>query len=167
MKYLKLLEECAKDRVKKRERETFDNRSMISKNREYNVNSILKKIQKQFPKEKFIIDDYYKSAKCVFLHADHTSLLNSWNRDSYNYKDGLNKDFAEWLIKNKLNWTWRTEKGRDWWDGIQITPKDFQGLYWYYGEPIEENIKKIKIPEDIKKRINEYLFKKNVKKFNI
>ena len=37
MKYLKLLEEYAKDRVKKRERETFDNRSMISKNREYNV----------------------------------------------------------------------------------------------------------------------------------
>jgi hypothetical protein len=146
MKHLKLLEEYARDRIRKREREAFDNRSVASKKREYDANSILKKIKNKFPKEEFIIDDYYDKAKCVFLHTDHTSLLNSWNRDSNNYNDGLNKDFAEWLTNNKLKWTWRTAKGRNWWDGIQITPTDFQGLYWYYGD-IDEPPKKI-ISED-------------------
>lgn len=144
MKYLRIYE-YAEQRSKKRRREAFDKKSDAVKKNQYDANVILKKIKKQYPNEDFTIINHYDTiAKCVFL-SDHSNLLNLWNRDSYRYVDGLDKEFAKWLKSKKLRWSWHSPRGEMRWDGITITPEDFEGILWYYNHTEKEkeyNIRK-------------------------
>jgi hypothetical protein len=149
MNKLKLYEEFAEDRAERRRREAFDQMDDATKKKKYSAEEQLKKIQKAFPNEEFSIADYYDDSKCVFL-KDTSSLLNSWNRDSNQYNDGLDKDFARWLKKNKYEWNWHSPKGQTYWDGIQIIPEDFEGFYWYYGT--YNSVKKLR-NDDINKTV--------------
>jgi hypothetical protein len=159
MKLIKLYEEYASERAFKRRRESFFNLDEESK-KKFSAEFIIKKLKRKYPKEKFTIVPYYDTkAKVAFLSTD-SRLLNSWNRDSDRYEDGLNKDFAKWLKSNDLDWSWHNEEGRTWWDGITISPKDFEYMKWYYcEEPLRfktnsriENSYLIKVIEEFKKQ---------------
>lgn len=143
MKYLRIYEEYAEDRSKKRRREAFDKKSDAVKKNQYDAKSIMKKLKTQYPEENFTIIDYYDTiAKCVFL-SDNSILLNSWrrgDRDNNKYDDGLEKKFADWLKSKKLSWNWHSPDSKTYWDGITITPNDFKGILWYYNQPEEEKI---------------------------
>jgi hypothetical protein len=130
--------------------------------KKYDASEYVKILRKAYPNEKFTIKplSYSPKAKCVFLSTNSTSLINGWNRDASDRDDGLEKDFAKFLKKSSLQWHWHSPSGARWWDGIEITPKDFEGHYSYYGTPQKRTPKNF--PEDRKAEMQkaEALFKK-------
>jgi len=99
----------------------------------YDADNVLKLLKKKYPKAKFKKRKYYDKAECVFLSEEHDGgLLNSWNRDSNSYNDGLEIEFAKFLKEHGLKWYWHSEEGRTHWDGIEIIPTDYKGYTEYY-----------------------------------
>ncbi len=99
----------------------------------YDADNVLKLLKKKYPKAKFIKQKYYDVAECVFLSTDHDgNLLNSWNRDSDSYDDGLVKEFAKFLKEHGLKWYWHSKESFSHWDGIEIIPTDYKGYEEYY-----------------------------------
>lgn len=143
MKHLKLFEHYANDRMKRRRYDEWSKLSDAQKRKKYDAEVQFKKITKKWDvgkswyhnKPYWTIEDYFGGyAKSVFLSRD-SELLNEWQRSEHSgYDDGVKKDFAKWLKKNKYSWTWDSlDTNSLEWDGIHIIP-DFEGLYWYYEE---------------------------------
>jgi hypothetical protein len=118
-----------RERIYARQKHKFNNLSEKEK-KAFDADFIFRKLKRNYGKEKFKVVDYYDTkARVVFLSED-SSLLNVWNRQD---NDGLKYEFAKFLKKNKLDWSWRSPEGKYSWDGIYIKPKDYTNFAFYYG----------------------------------
>lgn len=172
MKHLKLFEYYVSDKRKRRRYEEWSKLSDKEKYDTFDAESIFRKVTKEWDKGQpwyakepyWSIRDYLKDytdapTKAVYLSAD-SDLLNRWKVSEET--KGLKEDFYKWLKKNNYDINWDTN-----YDGIFITPKDFEGLYWYYDELAgvkpklsrERKVRSEKSDKEIKEIIE--LFKKN------
>lgn len=114
--------------------------NMLNINEARNVRTILRR---KYPKKTTGADflivpcPWYDRAYCVFLsnatgYVEHIPMINMWFRHEHNRKDGLLKDFAAYLDKKNLNWSWSGLKDKLGCDGIAIVPVDHKSYYRYY-----------------------------------
>lgn len=79
----------------------------------------------------FTIENIYDTDfKGVLLSTD-SDLLNKWNRNEDNYirKDGVNKEFLNWLNENGYKYHWHHASDSYSWDGILIIPPDYTNFH--------------------------------------
>jgi hypothetical protein len=81
-------------------------------------------------KSHFTIENVYDTDFKGILLSTDSNLLNMWHRDNDNSyrKDGINRNFLNWLNENGYRYYWHDTNNYSW-DGILIIPPEYTNFF--------------------------------------